>query len=255
MLVIRLLKNVLHLPAEFREPFAGFMKTKQNRMKKKIVRFSVLPLIAASIFYSFSTKGALGTEDFEGTAFLTSSLDEFHYTVSESADLAMLEPGAKAYPELGKSYLAFREAVGFKESGGDYKVVNEFGYLGKYQFGRGTLEVIGIRDTNLFLNEPHLQEAAFYANTARNKWILRRDIERFAGKTINGVKITESGILAAAHLAGPGNVKKYLRSWGASDFNDGFGTSIKTYFKKFAGYDTSFVEAERLPQVSIPSEV
>ncbi len=252
---MRFIKNVLHLPAEFRKPPVVFPKTKQNRMKKKIVKFSVLPLIAASFFYSFSTKEALGTEEFEGTAFLTSSLDEFHYTVSESADLAMLETKVKAYPELGKSYLAFKEAVGFKESGGDYKVVNEFGYLGKYQFGRGTLEVIGIRDTNLFLNEPHLQEAAFYANTARNKWILRRDIERFAGKTINGVEITESGILAAAHLAGPGNVKKYLRSWGASDFNDGFGTSIKTYFKKFAGYDTSYVEAERLPQVNIPSEV
>lgn len=225
-------------------------------MKKKIVKFSALPLIAASIFYSFSPKETLGTKEFEGTSFLTSNLEEFNYTVSESADLAMLEKSeVKVYPQLGKSYLAFKEAVGFKESGGDYKVVNEFGYMGKYQFGRGTLEVIGIRDVNLFLNDPDLQEAAFYANTARNKWILRRDIERFAGKTISGVKITESGILAAAHLAGPGNVKKYLRSWGASDFNDGFGTSIKSYFKKFAGYDTSYVEAERLPQVSIPSEV
>ncbi|WP_424494388.1 peptidoglycan-binding protein LysM [Salinimicrobium sp. GXAS 041] len=224
-------------------------------MRKKIVRFSVLPLVAVSIFYSFSTKEGLGTEEFTGSAFLTSHLDDLDYTVSESADLAMLEPGAKVYPKLGKSYLAFKEAIGFKESGGDYEVVNDFGYLGKYQFGRGTLEVIGIRDTNKFLNDPTLQEAAFYANTARNKWILRRDIKRFAGKTINGVTITESGILAAAHLAGPGNVKKYLRSWGASDFSDGFGTSIKTYFKKFAGYDTSFIEAERLPQVKIPSAV
>lgn len=224
-------------------------------MRKKIVKFSMLPLFAASAFYSFSTKEALGTEEFNGTAFLTSGMDGYHYTVSETADLALLEAEVKAYPELGKSYLAFKEAVGFKESGGDYQVVNDFGYLGKYQFGRGTLEVIGIRDLEQFLNEPHLQEAAFYANTARNKWILRRDIQRFSGKTINGVEITESGILAAAHLAGPGNVKKYLRSWGASDFNDGFGTSIKSYFRKFGGYDTSFVEAERLPQVSIPSEL
>lgn len=252
---MRLIKKRLSLQTEFINTQLVFVKTKQNRMKKKIAKFSVLPLIAASMFYSFSTKDALGTKDFKGSAFLTSPLDNLEYTVSESADIAMLNPEVKVYPTLGKSYIAFKEALGFKESGGDYKVVNDFGYLGKYQFGRGTLEVIGIRDTNLFLNEPHLQEAAFYANTARNKWILRRDIERFSGKTINGIEITESGILAAAHLAGPGNVKKYLRSWGASDFSDGFGTSIKTYFRKFAGYDTSFVKAERLPQVSIPSEV
>ena len=98
---------------------------------------------------------------------------------------------------------------------------------------------------NLFLNSSELQEAAFYANAARNKWILIRDIKKFEGKVINGIKITESGILAAAHLAGPGSVKKYLRSWGANGFSDGFGTSIGFYIKKFAGYDTSFIEPDK----------
>lgn len=223
-------------------------------MKKKIVKFSLLPIIAAFLFYSFSTRESLAAEKLLAAAFSTSHL-ELDYTVSEDAELALLEAGAKAYPELGKSYLAFKEAIGFKESGGDYSVVNDFGYLGKYQFGRETLRVIGIRDIDLFLNAPELQEAAFYANTARNKWILRREIEKYDGQVINGVEITESGILAAAHLAGPGNVKKYLRSAGTQDFNDGFGTSIKYYFKKFAGYDTTFVEPEKLPTVSIPSEV
>jgi hypothetical protein len=67
---------------------------------------------------------------------------------------------------------------------------------------------------------------------------------------VNGIKITESGILAAAHLAGPGNVKKFLRSNGTRSFNDGFGTSIKHYFKKFAGYDTSFVVPDRKAKVN-----
>lgn len=223
-------------------------------MKKKIAKISLLPIAAAFFFYSFSTRESLRTDRLLASAFSTSDM-ELEYSVSEDAEVALLEAGAKAYPELGKSYLAFKEAIGFKESGGDYQVVNDFGYLGKYQFGRETLKMIGIRDIDLFLNAPELQEAAFYANTARNKWILRREIAKYEGRVINGVKITESGILAAAHLAGPGNVKKYLRSAGARDFNDGFGTSIKHYFKKFAGYDTSFVEAERLPRVSIPSEV
>ena len=123
--------------------------------------------------------------------------------------------------------------------------------MGKYQFGKGTLKLIGIWNVQKFLNSPELQEAAFYANASRNKWILRRDIARSVGKVINGVKITESGILAAAHLAGPGNVKKYLRSGGVTSFNDGFGTSIKYYFRKFAGYDTSFINPDREAKVAM----
>jgi len=44
---------------------------------------------------------------------------------------------------------------------------------------------------------------------SRNKWELKEEIEKFSGKIISGVKITESGILAAAHLGGPGSVKRF----------------------------------------------
>ena len=110
---------------------------------------------------------------------------------------------------------------------------------------------MGIYNVQEFLENPHMQEAAFYTNASRNKWILIRDIKRFDGKVINGVKITESGIIAAAHLAGPGSVKKYLRSWGATGFSDAFGTSIGHYFKKFSGYDTSFIKPKKNPKVDI----
>ena len=95
------------------------------------------------------------------------------------------------------------------------------------------VKLIGIYDSNMFLKTPELQEKAFIANAQRNKWVLRRDIKRFVGKKMNGVVITESGILAAAHLAGPGSVKKYLRSYGQNGFSDAFGTSIRYYMKKF----------------------
>lgn len=78
-----------------------------------------------------------------------------------------------------------------------------------------------------------------------NKWILRKDIRQFTNKYINGIHITESGILASAHLAGAGNVKKFLRSNGKFQFNDAFGTSIEEYMKKFAGYDVSIIKADR----------
>lgn len=93
-----------------------------------------------------------------------------------------------------------------------------------------------------------MQERAFELNASRNKWVLRKDIKRFQGRWIGGVKITESGILAAAHLAGPGGVKKFLRSGGDIGFNDAFGTSIRSYMKRFSGYDVSFVEANKRPR-------
>ena len=150
-------------------------------------------------------------------------------------------------PIIGKSFIGFKEAVGFKESQGKYGTVNTLGYLGKYQFGKSTLKRFKIYDTVEFLNDAELQENAFEALCSVNKWILIRDIKRSVGKRINGIRITESGILAAAHLAGAGNVKKYLRSNGSFEFQDAYGTTIEHYLKKFGGYDTSFIEANRLP--------
>ena len=146
-------------------------------------------------------------------------------------------------PFLGKSFNGFKEALAFQESGGDYFVKNPYGYLGKYQFGEGTLAVLGISDIEGFLYDPKLQESVFHANLVRNKWILRREINKYSKMVIQAIPITESGILAAAHLAGPGNVKKYLRSGGTHDVQDAFGTQISDYLQKFAGYDISNVIA------------
>ena len=210
----------------------------------------MLPIIAASIFLSFSTKEAVAELGSLPSKYIVPTIGS-EIIVPHAPEDYVPATEVRLYPKLGNSYLAFKEAMGFKESGGDYSIVNDFGYLVKYQFGRGTLEMIGIDNINMFLNSPALQEAAFYANASRNKWILRKDIARSVGKVINGVEITESGILAAAHLAGPGNVKKYLRSGGITSFNDGFGTSIKHYFRTFAGYDTSFVQPDRKAQVAV----
>jgi len=150
---------------------------------------------------------------------------------------------------LDRNFTAFKEALAFKESQGKYNAVNTIGYLGKYQFGRTTLQRFKIKDTQQFLNNPELQEDTFEAYCKVNKWILRRDIKRSVGKTINGIKITESGILAAAHLSGAGNVKKFLRSNGAIKFKDAYGSSVSYYMKKFGGYDVSNIEADRLATI------
>jgi hypothetical protein len=168
-------------------------------------------------------------------------------TVSKS-----IEPFELVFtPTVDMHYVGFKEALAFKESRGNYKKINSFGYLGKYQFGASTLNRIRIYDTRAFLNDPRLQEQAFITLCSLNKWILKRDIQWSVGKKINGIEITESGILAAAHLAGAGNVKKYLRSNGEKNAYDAFGTDVEQYMKRFGGYDTSFIKPVKNAKISI----
>lgn len=153
------------------------------------------------------------------------------------------------FPKLNKSFIAFKEALAFKESRGDYNCVNTLGYLGKYQFGKTTLKRFKIYNTRGFLKDSELQEDVFIALCSVNKWILRKDIKRKVGKRMNGILITESGILAASHLAGAGNVKKFLRSNGSDNFKDAYGSNIAYYMKKFAGYDTSHIPANKKAKI------
>lgn len=150
---------------------------------------------------------------------------------------------------LDKNFQGFKEAIAFKESQGDYSAVNTLGYLGKYQFGASTLKMMGVYDTNTFLRNPVLQEKIFQLNVSRNKWILRREIKGFVGKRIKGTTISESGIIAAAHLAGAGNVKKYLKSYGKSDFSDAYGSNVAYYIEKFKGYDISAIKSIHNPKI------
>ena len=155
------------------------------------------------------------------------------------------------FPYTGKSFIGFKQAVAIKESQGLYKLVNKYGYMGKYQFGKSALKALGITNAKEFLNNPTLQERAFKALLSKNKWELRDEISDFEGKIINGVTITESGLLAAAHLAGAQSVKNFLKSNGKHGFRDGFGTSLKSYIRKFGGYDTSGIVAHPEPKVKL----
>ena len=129
----------------------------------------------------------------------------------------------------------FLDAIGHRESSNRYDVVNGWGYMGKYQFGKKTLKALGYDVSKKeFLNSPYLQEQAMLDLLNHNKKILNNYIEYWDGKKINGKVITESGILAAAHLAGPGNVKKFLKE--GREFKDGNGTKLTSYLTQFSGY-------------------
>ena len=196
--------------------------------------------LVLSIFFVFSTS-FISTNT---TKTFNSSYIDIEYMVSNETTIEIPN-----YVFLINDFNGFKELLAFKESTGSYSRLNKFGFMGKYQFNLNTLKMYKIKNSNNFINNPELQERVFLINVQRNKWILRKDIKWFVGTIINGTEITESGILAAAHLSGPGNVKKYLRSNGKDDKNDAFGTSISKYIKYFKNFDLSMVEAIRKPKV------
>ncbi len=137
---------------------------------------------------------------------------------------------------ITNSHDDFLNAIGFKESGNRYDIVNRFGYMGRYQFGKKTLRGLGFKiSREEFLNSPKIQEEAMYKLLQTNKRYLKKYIAKYEGKYVHGVLVTESGLLAAAHLGGAGSVKKWFRTGKVR--KDGNGVKITTYMKRFSGYN------------------
>ena len=135
-----------------------------------------------------------------------------------------------------KNHNSFLDKIGHYESSNNYSSVNRLGYMGRYQFHSSTLEAIGIVTTRKkFLSSPTLQEQAMDKLLKSNKKTLRRYIRKYDGKVVHGVYVTESGILAAAHLGGAGSVINWFKK--GIDFQDANGTPITKYLKIFSDYE------------------
>ena len=129
----------------------------------------------------------------------------------------------------------FLDDMAYTESSNKHNIVSKYGYLGKYQFSLRTLRGIGYDISKKeFLENPIIQDEAMLDLMKHNKETLQKYIDKWDGRIYNGVKITESGILAAAHLTGATSVKNYFR-YGINRA-DAFGTSINDYMIKFSGY-------------------
>ena len=134
-----------------------------------------------------------------------------------------------------RDHTAFLYNLGHYESGNRYSVVNRWGYMGRYQFHISTVEAVGIKTTKKkFLNSPSLQEEAMDRLLTANYKTLRRYIRKYDGKVLHGVLVTKSGVLAAAHLGGAGNVRNWFRK--GENFADANGTQITKYMKIFSNY-------------------
>ena len=135
-----------------------------------------------------------------------------------------------------KTHNGFLHVVGHSESSNRYNVVNRLGYMGRYQFSYTTLKALGYNITRKeFLNNPDIQEEAMDRLLTENYKSLKKHIDKYDGKVVHGIRITKSGILAAAHLGGAGNVSRWFRR--GTNFRDGNGTAITTYMKKFSNYN------------------
>lgn len=176
-------------------------------------------------------------------------LDAYDMTSYSLPSLKQNDYINRKVPFTGKFFVGYKEAIAFKESQGKYRKINSIGYMGKYQFGVETLKTIGIYDSLSFLNSPKMQEKAFIALLSKNKWELKDEIEKYEGDIVGGVRITESGILAAAHLGGVGSVKRFLKTNGIRKCKDDYGTSVKKYMKDFGGYETSGIIAKKAAKV------
>ncbi|HET7715301.1 MAG TPA: hypothetical protein VFK86_06710 [Bauldia sp.] len=160
-----------------------------------------------------------------------------------------------------KSYRDFLDALGEREADGDYGAENIYGYLGKYQFGESALIDVGyykadgtsandwrdgfwtgkggVYSKADFLASASAQEDAIRAYM-EIMWGYLGETQRYAGQVIGGLKVTESGLLAGAHLRGASKMTAFLDGGAVSPPADAFGTTVVEYMTLFAGYRTPF---------------
>ena len=187
---------------------------------------------------------------------------------------------AKQIDSSNNIFDLFRDAVGSNENKGTYTSASPAGYLGKYQFGELLLQDLGyykgdstkntndwagewtgkdgVKSKSDFLNSQSAQDNAFsgglqlrWDRTISNS---KLDLTEYIGQTINGVKITAAGLLAAAWL-NPKGLINYLTSQGLINFTDRNGDSISKRLQDFKDYEIPFegAESSQLP-IASPSD-
>lgn len=158
-----------------------------------------------------------------------------------------------------KGFEAFAKAIGKRESGNNYKIVNPYGYMGAYQFGMARLSDLGYTERKAgttgysnyvfqwkrgyskdwFLNNPDVQDRIFKQHVRNLIRSIKQSYSQYFGKRINGIKITLSGCVAFSHLSGFGGLGRFLNGRGES--SDAYGTKGSSYLAKFSDYDLSKV--------------
>lgn len=145
------------------------------------------------------------------------------------------------YTKINGTLEKFMYDFGKKESSNNPDTINKIGYIGRFQFGTLALLDVGydLETISKFRENPKLftlqeQNEAFLKLLKNNARVLKNVINQYDLKIIDGVLITKSGILAAAHLAGAQGVINYFNK--QTNKRDNNGTSIQDYLKLFSNY-------------------
>lgn len=133
---------------------------------------------------------------------------------------------------LSKEDQIFATKLAEKESSFRPFVPNQLGYFGYYQFGKDALKDVGF--TKEDLKNPINQHIALLRYKEKNV----KPFKDYIGKIVNGIKLTENKIAAAAHLAGASGLKDWLNNteitkFAKRGFTDANGTHITKYLKEF----------------------
>lgn len=161
----------------------------------------------------------------------------------------------------GRTYVDFFDTLGFRESSDRYDVTNIYGSLGRYQMGEASFVDIGlytpdanpydnvyggtfngkygVYSVSNFLAMPAAQDQAIRDYMAL-QFTYIASVWAYDGQTINGVQVTISGMLGAAHILGWDGAAAWLNSGGDYVPADNFGTTITEYATLLGGYETPF---------------
>jgi hypothetical protein len=139
-------------------------------------------------------------------------------------------------------YGRFKKSLAKMESRNNWTEHSRYGFIGKYQFGKSALAATGFGNITAieFKTNPNVfpeadQEKAMDILLRLNESVMKDCFDRYVGYTVHDtIRITRAGILAAAHLAGPANVKEFLQSFGIKDSQDRMGTRISDYLYQFS---------------------
>jgi Ca2+-binding RTX toxin-like protein len=171
---------------------------------------------------------------------------------------------------MSGTYQDFLFAIGTSESSNRDVFVNRDGYAGYFQFGETAMRMIGwyqvdatpgvidfkggwtaeakangVNSLQDFLSSHAIQEKAiteYYQYLWMNDWgqsFENTTLKDYIGKTVGGIKISVSGLIAGSHLVGADQVEAWLKSGGVTTPNDPYGTKVSEYVSKFANYDMS----------------
>jgi len=192
---------------------------------KKIRMLKFLLLTSLIVFATYgATKFKLSLNDIKPVAYM-----------KESVRIISIE-------DKNKNHKSFIDGIAMSESGCNYRPKQSgTTYWGKYQMGPSARKDIGIAvDMETFLSEPELQEICMKLLLLRNKEYLKNYIGKYQYRTLNGFYITESGLLAMAHLVGHGPVIEFLASGGKTNPKDGNGKRGTDYLTEFNGFKLEF---------------